>query len=139
MKNHEESESSATNEALANDDTTSGISLKNENKKANNLPYLGPNISLSFEQSSKEPPESTSEEEDDPAHTTPSPKPATKAMSRKLSVKERKAKLEENIRNRNKNLRLAKEKSEARRISRACDKSREPKVKEDPFSVFMKV
>merc|ERR1711954_346739 len=88
---------------------------------------------------SKETPDSTTDEEDDPAHTTPSPKPNKKVTPKKLSVKQRKAKLEENIRNRNKNLKdLAKEKSEARRISRACKKSKETKTKEDPFSIFMK-
>ena len=56
-----------------------------------------------------------------------------------MSVKLRKAKLEENIRNRNKNMKeQAKEKSEARRLSRACEKIKEAKTKEDPFAAFMK-
>merc|ERR1711954_76854 len=82
----------------------------------------------------------SSDEEVVPQHTTPSPKPIVKTTpNKKLSMKQRKAKLEENIRNQNKNLKeLAKERSEARRIARTCDKTKEKKKPEDPFSAFMK-
>merc|ERR1711954_161339 len=79
----------------------------------------------------KDDPESTTDEEDFMEHTTPSPKPVVKKDTpKKLSVQQRKSKLEENIRNRNKNLKeLAKEKAESRSISRNCEKKRESKAK----------
>merc|ERR1711954_628822 len=82
----------------------------------------------------------SSDEEVVPQHTTPSPKPIVKTTpNKKLSVKQRKAKLKENIRNCNRNLKeLAKERSESRRIARSCDKTKENKKPEDPFSAFMK-
>lgn len=139
MKTLDENESS-TKDALMPNDPTPQNSLESSSNKSNGLPIsfnLGPNISLSIRKKAKE--EETTDEEEDPSHTTPSPKPETKVTPKKLSVKQRKAKLEENIRNQNKNMKdLTKETSEAIRLSRACEKMKESKTKEDPFSIFMK-
>merc|ERR1711954_316592 len=72
------------------------------------------------------------------SHNTPSPKPKTKATNKNLTVKQKRDKIEENLKNKNRNMKnITKDQSNLRRTARICNKS--PKEKKDEsFSTFMK-
>merc|ERR1712115_646204 len=82
--------------------------------------------------------EDSTDEDLEPTHNTPSPKPKTKASQKSLTVKQKRDKIEENLKNKNRNMKnITKDQSNLRRTSRICNKSPKEK-KEDSFSTFMK-
>merc|ERR1711954_380003 len=131
----EESESSnwpkKHEETLMNTDSSEEslkISLKKMQEAPNISFNLGPNISLKIDNVSKKEEDSSSDDNVNALHSTPPPKPKVKNYSPKLSVRQRRARLEENIKQRNKNLKdITKDKAIARRQARACEKSLEKK------------
>merc|ERR1711954_624987 len=82
--------------------------------------------------------EDSTDDDLEPSHNTPSPKPKTKASNKSLTVIQKRDKIEENLKNKNRNMKnITKDQSNLRRTSRICNKSPKEK-KDDSFSTFMK-
>merc|ERR1711954_312615 len=94
---------------------------------------------LRLDDNSKKKDEPSCDDDLEPLHSTPSPKPKVKQTSKNLSVKQRKEKIEENLRRKNWSMKnITKDQSNLRRTARACNKSPKKKKADDSFSAFMK-